>query len=87
MNDKLRKVDVNGFIMNSLLDEAKRIKEELETLEKSKIEKETEINNYRTLIEGLEKDLYSIGENIRILKENKANLMDKAEEVKKERTL
>lgn len=82
-SEKIRNLDVNGFMINAAIDETNKIKANIEELEALKITKEEEVEAKQKDIENLETELLGISENIKVLKANKANLTDKIEELKK----
>lgn len=85
--DKLRKIEINTFVLVSLQEELQKIKYQLDVLDGEKNNKVTEISNLRTTIESFETELYTIEENINILKSNKSEISNKIEEIKKIKNL
>ena len=83
MSDKIRKLEVNSFIITVSSDECSKIKGEIEKLEILKEEKLKEVGLKKDEINILEGELLSIEENIKIYKENKSKLMEKIEELKR----
>jgi hypothetical protein len=82
-NDTKRTVNVDNAILTFLLEESKRVKEELEGLEGIKTIKLGEALALRDQISKIELELNGIDKNIDVLKINKGSLTARAEEMKK----
>jgi hypothetical protein len=82
-SEKIRNLDVNGFMINAGIEEVNKIKTKIEELEVLKTTKEEEVEIKQKDIENLELELLTISENIKVLKSNKANLIDRIEDLKK----
>jgi len=82
-NETKRKVNVDNVILTFLLEESKKVKEELEILEAAKTTKQNEALLLREQISKIELELNGIDTNIEILKINKGSLTARAEEMKK----
>jgi len=81
--ERVRVITVDNFFMNTAIDECSKIKTEIESLESLRESKVEEADIKRSEISTIESEVLSIQENIRILKANKSNLMDKVEEIKR----
>jgi predicted nucleic acid-binding Zn-ribbon protein len=81
--EKLRVITVDSFFMNTAINECTKIKSEIEELETLRDNKISEADAKKAEITAIETEVLSIEENIKILKTNKVNLMEKVEEIKR----
>jgi DNA repair exonuclease SbcCD ATPase subunit len=81
--EKIRIIDASSFMINAGIDEMNKIKNKIEELEKTKAEKMSDVEIKKSETQTLEKELLEIEENIKNLKASKSNIMEKVEELKK----
>lgn len=81
--EKVRDIDVEKFIFTKLYEEYVALDKVIEEKTVAAMSLEEEIKDARLQIETLEKKLYSLKDELSVLKGNKVKLKNKHEEVKR----